>query len=111
MGHSFKTSVSLSHLQFLLLAGTPFNYSRRESLSSLSCDDSDEDAELNITIINRVNAAMMKRMQDNKAAANQNRAASADRKIAASPASAAAAAVAKAGDSSPGLCDEERFDK
>ena len=53
----------------LVYLGTPFNYSRRESLSSLSCDDSDEDGEVNITIINRVNAAMMKRMQENKAAA------------------------------------------
>lgn len=49
-------------------SGTPLNYSRRESLSSLSCDDDDDDDEVNITIINRVNEAMMKRLQDNKEA-------------------------------------------
>jgi len=46
-----------------MLVGTPFSYSRRDSLSSLSCEDSDDDEEVDITIINRVNEAMMARMQ------------------------------------------------
>lgn len=50
--------------------GTPFNYSRRESLSSLSCDDDDDDDdEINITIINRVNEAMLRKMHEAKAQA------------------------------------------
>ncbi|XP_067943011.1 serine-rich adhesin for platelets-like [Watersipora subatra] len=43
--------------------GTPFNYSRRESLSSLSCDEEEEDG-VNVTIIDRVTEAMQRRVQD-----------------------------------------------